>query len=261
MQEKKISLSTLFLVLAIIIIIILAFFCFKFYKDYTDTKTKLENFEKISVNEKNTTIPTNNSSITENTYTTSTTKQQGNNSSSVDDTKTTYTITTKDEIYATINATKNGKTISKEFEMNVAVAKTGTMDLPTIGSVALVATSGGEYYGVNVYQLVNDDIKLIGTIDCGADMIKDATYTVDLKDETTVIINAHGNNKTISKEFEMNAAVADKNVVDILNCGKVVLISESGGEYYGIQVYRLSQDYTTGEILGIINVGSIQYYQ
>ena len=172
----------------------------------------------------------------------------------------TYTVSVRDEAYATIKATKNGKTISKEFEMGAMIADTGTMELPTIGTVALVADSGGEYYGVNIYQLVNDEIKLIGTIDCGADMFKEATYTVETKNEATAIINANRNNENITKEFEMSAAIANTSVIDIFNLGKVVLVAETGGEYYGIQVYRLSQDYTTGKTKEIKNVGSIQYY-
>lgn len=172
----------------------------------------------------------------------------------------TYTVSVRDEAYATIKATKNGKTISKEFEMGAMIADTGTMELPTIGTVALVADSGGEYYGVNIYQLVNDEIKLIGTIDCGADMVKEATYTVETKNEATAIINANRNNENITKEFEMSAAIANTSVIDIFNLGKVVLVAETGGEYYGIQVYRLSQDYTTGKTKEIKNVGSIQYY-
>ena len=101
---------------------------------------------------------------------------------------------------------------------------------------------------------------MIGTIDCGADMVKEATYTVETKNEATAIINAKRNNENITKEFEMSAAIANTSVIDIFNLGKVVLVAETGGEYYGIQVYRLSQDYTTGKTKEIKNVGSIQYY-
>lgn len=101
---------------------------------------------------------------------------------------------------------------------------------------------------------------MIGTIDCGADMVKEATYTVETKNEATAIINAKRNNENITKEFEMSAAIANTSVIDIFNFGKVALVAETGGEYYGIQVYRLSQDYTTGKTKEIKNVGSIQYY-
>lgn len=143
--------------------------------------------------------------------------------------------------------------------MEAMIADTGTMELPTLGNVALIATSGGESYNINIYQLVDDEIKLIGTIDCGADMIKDATYTAKTKNETTAIINAKINDTIITKEFEMEAEIASINIVDILKCGKVVFVEETDGEYYGIQVYRLSQDYITGEIEEIIKVGFIQY--
>lgn len=86
------------------------------------------------------------------------------------------------------------------------------------------------------------------------------TYTVSVRDETYATIKATKNGKTISKEFEMSAAIANTSVIDIFNLGKVVLVAESGGEYYGIEVYRLSQDYITGETKEIKNVGSIQCY-
>lgn len=171
----------------------------------------------------------------------------------------TYTISSRDEIYATITATKNGKTISKEFEMEAMIDKTGTLDIPTIGTVALVSDSGGEYLGVHIYQLVDDEIKLLGDIDCGADMVKDAIYTVQAKNESTAIINAKRNNENITRECKLSTKIDNTSILDIFNYGKVVLISETGKEYHGIQVYRLSQDYTTGKTKEIRNVGSIQY--
>ena len=264
MEEKKvtkISLSTFFLILALIAIIVMGIFMYKFYNEKTEATQKSAELQTQvnSLNEKvsnlqgkiNSISDTINSDKNKNTTNDST---QNTNSDDI-----TYTISTRDEIYATIKATKNGKTFSKEFEMGAMIADTGTMELPTIGTVALVADSGGEYYGVNIYQLVNDEIKLIGTIDCGADMVKEATYTVETKNEATAIINAKRNDENITKEFEMSAAIANTSVVDILKCGKVVLVAETGGEYYGIQVYRLSQDYTTGKTEEIRNVGSIQH--
>lgn len=152
MEEKKvtkISLSTFLLILAIIAIIVMGIFIYKLNNDKTieiqkstELQAKVNSLNRIvsELQEKN---------------------------------DVTYTVSVRDEVYATIKATKNGKTISKEFEMGAMIANTGTMELPTIGTVALVADSGGEYYGVNIYQLVNDEIKLIGTIDCGADMVKE----------------------------------------------------------------------------------------
>ena len=152
MEEKKvtkISLSTFLLILAIIAIIVMGIFIYKLNNDKTieiqkstELQAKVNSLNRIvsELQEKN---------------------------------DVTYTVSVRDEVYATIKATKNGKTISKEFEMGAMIANTGTMELPTIGTVALVADSGGEYYGVYIYQLVNDEIKLIGTIDCGADMVKE----------------------------------------------------------------------------------------
>jgi len=171
----------------------------------------------------------------------------------------TYTISTRDEIYATIKATKNGETVSKEFEMEGMIDKTGTMEIKDLGKVALVSYSGGEACIVYIYKLINNEIKLLGSIDCGADMVKETTYTVDTKNEVTAVINAKRNSETITNEFEMSATITNTSVIDIFDYGKVVLVAESGGEYYGIQVYRLSQDYITGQIKEIKNVGSIQY--
>ena len=143
--------------------------------------------------------------------------------------------------------------------MSALIADTGTMILPSIGSVALVADSGGEYYGINIYQLVNGEIKKLGTIDCGADMVKEATYSVETKGETTAVITANRNGETTKKEFEMSAAIAKTEVIDVLDLGKVVLVAETGGEYYAFKVFRLSQDYTNGKTSGIVEAGSIQY--
>lgn len=148
---------------------------------------------------------------------------------------------------------------TKEIEMDALIADTGTMVLPTIGSVALVADSGGEYYGVNVYQLVNGEIKKLGAINCGADMVKEATYSVETKGEATAVITANRNGEITKKEFEMSAAIAKTEVIDVLGCGKVVLVAETGGEYYAFKVFRLSEDYTNGKTQGIVEAGTINY--
>lgn len=268
MEEKKvtkISLSTFFLILAIIAIIVMGIFIYKLNNDKTVEIQKSTELQ-AKVNSLNGTVSKLQGKINKVSETVNAETPTQANSSNASTTNNsnknnvTYTVSVRDEAYATIKATKNGKTISKEFEMGAMIADTGTMELPTLGTVALVADSGGEYYGVNIYQLVNDEIKLIGTIDCGADMVKEATYTVETKNEATAIINANRNNENITKEFEMSAAIANTSVINIFNLGKVVLVAETGGEYYGIQVYRLSQDYTTGKTKEIKNVGSIQYY-
>ena len=136
-----------------------------------------------------------------------------------------------------------------------------TIKIENIGEVALVSESGGEYCKTHIYQLVNNEIKKIGDIDCGADMVKDATYKVSKKNEGTAVIEANSNGESIKKEFEMDAAIINTNVIDIFNYGKVVLVAETGGEYYGIQVFRLSQDYTTGKNKEIKKVGAIESKQ
>lgn len=257
----KISLSIFFLIFMIIMVI----FIVKLTKDRSleiqksaELQTQIDSLSETinELQEKNNTVPDTDDytpPVQENLSDVSAVKPS--NESNI-----TYTISVKDEAYAIIKATKNEKNISKEFEMDAMISDTGTMELPTIGTVALVATTGGEYYVVNIYQLVDDEIKLIGTIDCGADMVKETTYTVKVQNEATAIINAKINGKTIKQEFEMSGAINNTSVVDIFDLGKVVLIEETGGEYYGMQVYRLSQDYLTYDNNEIINVGSIQCY-
>lgn len=270
MEEKKvtkISLSTFFLILAIIVIIVMGIFMYKLYNEKTieteksaELQTQVNNLNE-TVNNLQGKINNISETINKDTSTqTPTSNDLSSNTTSNNSNKSdvTYTISVRDEIYATINATKNGKTISKEFEMGAMIDKIGTIDIPVIGTVALVSDSGGEYCGVHIYQLVNNEIKLLGDIDCGADMVKETTYTVETKNESIAVIKAKRNSENITKEFEMSATIANTSVIDIFNYGKVVLVSESGGEYYGIQVYRLSQDYTNGKTKEIIKVGSIE---
>lgn len=255
-KVTKISLSTFFLILSLIIIIIMGIFIYKFYNEKTEATKKSSDLQ-TQVNNLNETVSNLQGKLDSISETINSDNSAKNTSTNTDD--IVYTISIRDDIYATIKATKDGKTISKEFEMAGMIDKTETMDIQQIGKVALVSYSGGEACIVNVYQLVNTEIELLGTIDCGADMVKDATYTVEIKDETKAIIKAKRNDETITNEFEMNAAIANTSVVDIFNYGKVVLVAESGGEHYGIQVYRLSQNYTTGKTKEIKNVGYIQH--
>lgn len=269
MEEKKatkISLSTFFWILSLTIIIVMGIFIYKFYKEKTEATKKSADLQ-TQVNSLNETVSDlqgkiNSISDTINSGKSdkdTTAKNDSTQSPTTDTNDITYTINTRDEIYATVKAAKDGKTVSKEFEMGGMIDKTGTIDIKDFGKVALVSYSGGETCVIHVYQLVNTEIKLLGTIDCSADMVKEATYTVDTKNEATAVISSKRNNETITNEFEMSAAIANTSVIDIFDYGKVVLVAESGGEYYGIQVYRLSQDYTTGETKEITNVGFIQY--
>ncbi|MBR3613872.1 MAG: hypothetical protein IKL55_01680 [Clostridia bacterium] len=228
-NKCKITLSSLIMVGMIIIICIMACIIYEMKMEYTYLEEKDQNV---------------------------TTYYEKNGNLDTDDIE--YTITIRDEMYATIKAIQDGNEISKEFELGAMIDKTGTMDIKNIGKVALVSYSGGEACVVNVYQLINNEIKLLGSIDCGADMVNEASYTANIKDEITVVITANRNNETITNEFEMAAAIDYMTEVDILDYGKVVFVAESGGEHYGIQVYRLSQDYITGKTEEIRNVGLIE---
>ena len=277
MKEKdaiKISLSTYLLVIAIFAIIVMGVFIYKLNNDKNieikksaDLQAQVSNLSSTASN-----LQSKINTISETVNSPSTSVQSSNSNSST--TKATsnidnsndikYEVSKKknqygEEVIAVIKATKDGKTTTKEIEMDALIADTGTMVLPTIGSVALVVDSGGEYYGVNIYQLVNGEIKKSGTINCGADMVKDATYSVETKGETTAIITANRNGEIIKKEIEMSAAIAKTEVIDVLGYGKVVLVAETGGEYYAFKVFRLSQDYTNGKTKGIVEAGTINY--
>ena len=245
----------IFLMLAIVVIIAMG--CYIFVNNSNMTK-EIEDL-KSNISDKQSTIETlkdNNISNTTNKVNSSISNTTSINASNTDEVS--YEIVKISEGRATIKATKNGKIISKDFEMDAMIDQTGTIEIKDIGKVALVSESGGEFCKVHVYQLVNNEIKELGNIDCGADMNKDANYTVTTKGQGTAVINATLNIQTITKEFDMSAAIKNTDVINILNYGKVVLVAETGGEYYGIQVYRLSQDYIMGKDNEIKNVGLIQ---
>ena len=258
MEKKepiKISLSTFFLVIAIIVIIVMG--CYIFINNSNITK-EMNNL-KSNVSEKQRTTDTlkDNNTLNVVNINNSTNSSKASKNVSNDDTIS-YEINKLSEGRVNVKATKNGKSTSKDFEMDAMIDKTGTIKIENIGEVVLVSESGGEYCKTHIYQLVNNEIKKLGDIDCGADMVKDATYKVNKINEGTAVIEANLNGESIKKEFEMDAAIINNNVVDIFNYGKVVLVAETGGEYYGIQVYRLSQDYTTGKNKEIKKVGTIE---
>lgn len=193
MEDKKvtkISLSTFFLILSLIVIIVMGIFMYKFYNEKTEATKKSAELQ-TQVNSLNETVSNLQGKIDNISETINSDNSDENTTTNNDGIA--YTITTRDEIYATIKATEDGKTVSKEFEMEGMIDKTGTMDIKGIGKVALVSYSGGEACVVHVYQLVNTEIKLLGTIDCGADMVKEATYTVESKDEANAVIKAKRN--------------------------------------------------------------------
>lgn len=259
-MEKKepIKISLPIFISILVLLVAIAFGCYMFIqnqnleKQIANLKDEINKSQttKNELQEKLNKVSNAISSDIQNTTTSNSISTESKNSD------VTYEITQKGDAKAMIKATKDGKTVSKEFEMDAEIDKTGTLDIPNVGKVAVVCDSGGEYYGVNIFQLVNDEIKKIGNINMGADTVKEATYTVENKNQYTVVINAQRNSEKITNEFEMNAEIANTNVVDIFGT-KVVMIAEKGGEYYGIQVYRLSQDYTNGKIKEIINVGTI----
>lgn len=258
MEKKepiKISLSTALLIIAIIIIIIMGLYI---YFDRINNEKLIQELSNNKINNSES-IVTNNANTTNNSVsTTNQTSNVANNTNQNKKTNVIYEINKVGEAKAIIKATENGKTTTKNIEMSAMIDKTGTIDLQDIGKVALISESGGEFCKVHVYQLKGNEIVLLGDIDCGADMDKTANYTVENINEGTVVIKAESKGEKISKEIEMDASIAMTDVVDVLGYGKVVLVSETGGEYYGIKAYRLSRDYITGETKEIKNIGSLK---
>lgn len=182
----------------------------------------------------------------------------------VDSNEIKYIINTKENSYgekisATIEATKNGRTISKEIETTAIIDRTGVTEIDGIGKVALISESGGEYLGIRVFQLVNNEIKELGVIGIGANVVSDVEYSVNQKGEASVVISAteKKSNKKFEKQIDMSAEIDKINVINMLDYGNVVLVSETGGEYYGIKAYGLTQDYATGELKDIVEIGTL----
>ena len=249
-EEIGVSLSNFLLVLSVIIMIIMGIFLYKFYNEKVDANKKVEELQKeVETLEK--TIDNLQAKLD---------KLTGasdiiiNNSSNIR-----YRITTRGNNRAIIEATDDENTVSQEFELDAEIDKTGTMTMPNLGNVALISYTSGKTRIVNIYQLVDGGIKLLGDIDCGKNMVEEADYTVDIKNNNIAVITAKRYDETVTSEFKMSTTIDNTNIIDIFDYGKVVLIAQSDGSNYSIQMYRLAQDYDTNRTQGIINVCDIQY--
>ena len=76
------------------------------------------------------------------------------------------------------------------------------------------------------------------------------SYEIVKKDEVNATINATLDGKTVSKDFEMDAMIDKTGTMFIPDIGNVAMISESGGEYCLVQLYKLEND-------DIVSVGRI----
>ena len=249
-EEIGVSLSNFLLVLSVIIMIIMGIFLYKFYNEKVDANKKVEELQKeVETLEK--TIDNLQAKLD---------KLTGasdiiiNNSSNIR-----YRITTRGNNRAIIEATDDENTVSQEFELDAKIDKTGSMTIPNLGNVALISYTSGKTRIVNIYQLVDGGIKLLGDIDCGKNMVEEADYTVDIKNNNIAVITAKRYDETVTSEFKMSTTIDNTNIIDIFDYGKVVLIAQSDGSNYSIQMYRLAQDYDTNRTQGIINVCDIQY--
>lgn len=266
-MEEKGKINILLLIIVVLIIIFIGY--------YIIYKTKLNNLiegdskfqnniavlEEENINSQNAVdmLMENNT----NAIVTNNTEEDTSNSEKIDETSTVtniykdnvYTVDVRNEGYAIIKAIQNGKTISKEFELSGAICKAGVMDIKELGNVILVSDSAGEYLGVNVYKISNNEIKELGNIYYGADVLTSATYTTSIKNENTVVITGTSGEKTLTKEIEISEGIANVDVIDMLGYGDQVLIEKKSGEY---SLYCLSIDYVTGEIQDFINSGNLQ---
>ena len=249
-EEIGVSLSIFLLVLSVIIMIIMGVFLYRFYNEKVDANKKVEELQKeVETLEK--TIDNLQAKLD---------KLTGasdiiiNNSSNIR-----YRITTRGNNRAIIEATDDENTVSQEFELDAKIDKTGSMTIPNLGNVALISYTSGKTRIVNIYQQVEGGIKLIGDIECGKNMVEEADYTVDIKNNNIAVITAKRYDETVTSEFKMSTTIDNTNIIDIFDYGKVVLIAQSDGSNYSIQMYRLAQDYDTNRTQGIINVCDIQY--
>ena len=249
-EEIRVSLSIFLLVLSVIIMIIMGVFLYRFYNEKVDANKKVEELQKeVETLEK--TIDNLQAKLD---------KLTGasdiiiNNSSNIR-----YRITTRGNNRAIIEATDDENTVSQEFELDAKIDKTGSMTIPNLGNVALSSYTSGKTRIVNIYQLVDGGIKLLGDIDCGKNMVEEADYIVDIKNNNIAVITAKRYDETVTSEFKMSTTIDNTNIIDIFDYGKVVLIAQSDGSNYSIQMYRLAQDYDTNRTQGIINVCDIQY--
>ncbi len=250
-ETKRIRLSTLFLVLAIIALVPMGYFTYKTYNEKLAEEKKSSELQD-QINSLNSTINELQQQVTEKESADAQTKQQG--AEGVYDENITYEITENGEATATIKATKDNQTVTRKIETEAAIADTGTMVIPGIGSVALVADSGGEYYGVSVYKLSEGKIKRLGTIGCGAEMVEDATYEITTKAGNTAVVTATRKGKKTTNEFTLESEIVKTDVIDILDRGKVALVSTNTKCY----MYTIIQDPTNGETGGIYEAGTLE---
>ena len=142
---------------------------------------------------------------------------------------------------------------SREIELEETIGKTGTIELPYYGTVAFITSGGGESNTITFY---NKNISSLKSIDLNADVVYDADYTYEIKDETKIVVTAKKGDTTITSEFNQSAAIGEAKVIDV-DGYKVLMVTETGGEYFGIQCYALTQDYIKGTITGIKNIGEL----
>lgn len=249
-REIGVSLATYLLVISVIVMIIMGIFLYKFYNEKTEANKEISRLQN-QVSDLERTVNNLQSKLD---------RISGNEHSIVNNTSDiNYTINTRNERYATIQAIDDENTVSEEFELKYKIDKTGSMNIPNIGDVALVSYTTGKSRVVNIYQLVNGKIQFLGDIDCGANMVKEADYSISVKENDIAVITAKRYDETVTNEFQMNASIDNTNVIDIFDYGKIVVIAESDGGYYGIQMFRLSQDYVTKDTQQIISVCYIKY--
>ncbi len=267
MNSQKGSVLGILLLIAVIVIVVMGCIFYKMYNDkqeqdktvdsltaqvttLTSKNAELQNkIDKISDTIKGVESSTNNT----NTLNTTDTSVVSNKVESKDVKYSFSDIT--DETKVTLTATKDSKNVTKDITATAAIHKTETMTLPDIGEVALVSDTGGEYYGVTFYQLVDGAIKEIGKIGLG-DVVLDATYSMSNKTGNLYEIVANRNGEETKKEVNYSSLNIDEQtkVINVLGY-KIFAINDNGN----LDLYGLTQDYITGNTTGIDKLGTINY--
>lgn len=173
-----------------------------------------------------------------------------------------YEITILDETSAKIEAIRDGEVVSSfdftgrkdygptgEFERDVVVAnidKYDVVEIESVGKVALISETAGEYYGINVFKLVNDKIQKLGNINVGTSLFVDGTeYKVNFEDESQVEITAtrRSDSLTRSKKLILVSTEVDSylnvEVVNWLDGIELVLVTEKSFDEIKIKAYAL----------------------
>ena len=149
-----------------------------------------------------------------------------------------YTVTKKDDHHAVITATKGVNTYTKEIETVAMIDKVEVVELLEDGKVVTISDTGGEYYGIKVYRLINGQIIRVGEIYPG-EVLKDVTYNVVEREAGLATIEAVSDGKTYKKEVYEYVKVS-KNIMNFGTSIDFVVLQVADGDTDNIYIYILT---------------------